>query len=126
MKCVSIYSRCKAADPVLSIWAALRWVLREAAGSITDGRFICRERIACAGGIMATRLADAAAASRPAAFKAALVCRGVSAVGQGTFRRLTAAPVHACATIYFVRQHRTAQRAHARNQGQREAVRPAF
>ncbi len=43
-----------------------------------------------------------------------------------TFRRLTAAPVHACATIYFVRQHRTAQRAHAGNQGQPEAVRPAF
>src|SRR6202040_1013145 len=105
MRHVSIYSRCKAADPVLSIWAALCWVLRDIAGSeITDGRFICRKRTARAGGIMAGRCADAdaPAAGRPAACKAAVVCRGVSAVGQGTFRRLTAAPVHACATIYFV------------------------
>src|ERR1700731_2687512 len=100
MRHVSIYSRCKAADPVLSIWAALRWVPRDIAGSeVTDGRFICRERIARAGRIMAGRRADAAAAGRPAACKAAVVCRGVSAVGQGTFRRLTAAPVHARATI---------------------------
>ena len=91
MRHVSIYSRCKAADPVLSIWAALRWVLREiarvniaggdiAGGDITDGRFICRERIARAGRIMAGRRADAAADSRPAACKAAVVCRGVALV----------------------------------------------
>src|ERR1700722_7273960 len=99
MRHVSIYSRCKAADRVLSIWGGVCWVLRDIAGSeITDGRFICRKRIARAGGIMAGRCADAdadaAAAGRPAACKAAVVCRGVSAVGQGTFRRLTAAPVH--------------------------------
>src|SRR5271163_609274 len=118
MKCISIYSRCRAADPALSIY------------EITDGGFICRRhtRIARdatlrASGLEGGRCAADAADRKLRACEPALVCRGISGVDRyRPFCRRTAAALPPCPNIHLPRQHRTAQCLAVGNQGQLEVI----
>ncbi len=102
MRRVSIYSRCKAAGPALSISVAREIAYCE----IADGRFICRSTD-CRDALPGTRTGtgtgvqpvsrSAGRRHKPAALKAALVCRGISGTDRSrTFRRRTAAALPAC------------------------------